>query len=334
MGLIDTLKTWLRGRSSHTAQACPTEADLLNYKEGRATQPARARLERHVAACHDCRELLVLLARFPEEEIKAQPPLSAAEVQQQTAHVLQYAEADERRKDVRATGEPAVAAARKGWGFGYGTQLTVAGLLVGALVVGGLYLITRSPSTTESAQQSLQLAMKDERRSAARLSGGFAYSPYAATRGVEVSPDLQLRVALNQLKAAESESAPVEQRQMLARAHLAFDRADHARQAQAILESLRARGVQTAELFNDLGVAQFQLQNFGAAIASFDQALSVSPDYSEALFNLALAKESAGRYREARRDWQRFINSTADAKWKAEAHQHFEALSSYAEPGR
>jgi hypothetical protein len=331
MGLIDKIQTWLRGGASHAAQACPAEADLLNYTEGRLTPPERARLERHFATCHDCRELLVLLARFPQEEI-AQPPLSAAEIQQQTARVLQYVEADERRKTERPTPEPAVAAPQGGWAWRFGTQFTAAGLLIVALVIGGLYLITRPPSPTESARQSLQLAMKDERRCAARLSGGFAHSPYAATRGTDDSPDLHLRVAAGQLKDIDSETAPTEQRQMLARVYLAFDRAEYTRQALTILESLRTRGVQTAEVFNDLGVAQFQLQNYDAAIASFDQALKVNPQYSEALFNRALAKEGAARYPEARRDWEQFINSPSDAKWKAEAERRLDRLSNYSEP--
>src|SRR5690349_20714371 len=154
MGLIDTIQTWLGGRSSHAAQACPVEADLLNYKEGRLTTPERSRLERHFAACHDCRELLVLLARFPEAEI-ARPPLSAAEIQQQTARVLQYAEADQHRQTERATGKSA--APRRVWGLHYGPQLAAAGLLIVALVIGGLYFVTR-PSATESARQSLAAA--------------------------------------------------------------------------------------------------------------------------------------------------------------------------------
>jgi Flp pilus assembly protein TadD len=329
MDLIEKIKHWLRGETAHAAPACPTEAGILKYAEDKLSPPERARLERHFAACHNCRELLGLLVRFPEKEMTTQPPLSAAEIQQQTARVLQYIEADERNKAAHANDNVPVVAPPKGRGFRLRTQFAVAGLLVGALVVGGVYLLTRRESATESARQSLAMAMKDERRSIARFSGEFAYAPTAVTRGVELTPDLQLRVAVNQLKAAESETAPVEMRQMLARAHLAFDRADHARQALAILESLRARGVETAELFNDLGVAQFQLQSYDAAISSFDQALGVKSNYSEALFNLALAKESAGHYRDARRDWERFIESSSDPKWKEEAKRHLTALSSY-----
>ncbi len=329
MGLIDRLKDWLSGRSPHApAPSCPTEADILKYKEGNLLPPARAQLERHFADCHDCRDLLLLLARFPEEEFAARPPLSSAEIQQQAARVFQHIEADERRKPI--PDGRAVPAPRPGWVFRHGAQLAAAAMVICALAVGVLYFLTRGESATESARQSLATAMKGERRSATRFSGGFAYSPcVATTRGDDDSSDMNLKLALIQLEDAERDAAPVAMRQMLARAHLAFDRADHAQKAQEILESLRARGVETAEVFNDLGVAQFQLRSYDAAIASFDRALKANPGYSEALFNRALAEQSAARNVDARRDWEQFINSTSDPNWKAEAERHLAALSSY-----
>ncbi|HKP10870.1 MAG TPA: tetratricopeptide repeat protein [Blastocatellia bacterium] len=329
MALIDTIRNWLRRRSPRdAARSCPPESDILKYKEKKLSPAARARLEPHFAACHDCRELILLLTRFPEEEIAAQPALSAAEIQQQTARVLQYIEADERRKAAGVAVNPLNPAPRRGWVIRHGTQLAAAAVVVSALVIGVLYFTTRGEPVTESARHSLAVAMKEERRSAARFSGGFAHSPYAAMRGSEDSPDFHLRLAVSQLKAADREDAPAEMRQMLARAHLAFDRPDHARQAQAILESLRARGVETAEVFNDLGVAHYQLQNYDAAVASFDRALTIRPDYAEAMFNRALAKESAARYVDAKRDWEEFIHSTSDASWKAEAERRLAALPS------
>jgi tetratricopeptide (TPR) repeat protein len=323
MGLIDSMQNWLGGRQSRgSAQPCPPEADILKYQENHLPAKVRARLEQHFAGCQDCRELLVLLVRFPEEEIAQQPPLSQAEIQQQTARVIQLFEDGERRKAARAAGNPRSPVPQTGWAFRHRAQLVSASVMVCALVIGGLYFLMRSEPATESARQSLTMAMKNERRSATRLSGGFDYSPYQSTKGSDDSPDLHLRLALGQLKSAESDNASIEMRQMLARTHLAFNRSEHARQAQVILESLAEHGAQTAEVFNDLGVAQFQLQSYDEAIASFSRALEINPAYTEALFNRALAKESAVRYSEAKRDWEQFINSTTDASWKAEAEQH------------
>lgn len=328
MGLIDSLQSWLGGGPRRLgAQPCPPEADILKYTEKHLATNARARLEQHFAGCQDCRELLVLLARFSDEEVTQQPPLSSADIQQQTARIIQLIEANENRK-AAPSGQP-VPVPQPGWAERLRMPMAVAAaVIVCALIVGGIQLM-RSTPPTESAKHSLALAMKDERRSATRISGGFEYSSYASTRGSNDSPEFHLKLALSQLKSAENETAPAEMRQMLARAYLAFDRPEHARQAQMILESLLARGPETAEISNDLGVAQFQLQNYDAAIARFNRALELNSAYAEALFNRALAKESALRYSEAKHDWEQFINSTTDANWKAEAERHLNALSNY-----
>jgi tetratricopeptide (TPR) repeat protein len=328
MGLIDSLQAWLVRKPQRAgAPPCPPESDILKYKENHLPTGARERLEQHVADCQDCRELLVLLARFPEEEIAQQPPVSKAEIQQQIARIIQLIEEDERRK-TRASDGQIRPVPRPGWAYRYHAQLAGALMMVCALVIGGVYLMTSREPATDAARHSLELAMKEERRSPARFSGGFEYSAHKSTRGSDDSPELHLKIALNQLKSAENDSAPVAMRQMLARAHLAFNNAEHARQAQTILEGLQARGVQTAEVLNDLGVAQFQLQSYDAAIANFSHALEIDPTYTEALFNRALAKESATRYPEAQRDWEQFLHSTTDVNWKREAERHIKALSS------
>jgi len=326
MGLIDSLQAWLGSKQRRAGTPHPPEADILKYKENRLPTEARSRLEQHFAACQDCRQLLVLLARFPEEEIAQQPPLSSAEIQQQIAKVIQFIEADERRKAGASDGQ-ARPVPQLGWAYRYRPQFAVAMVFVCALVIGGLYLVTHREPATESARHSLELAMKGERRSPARLSGGFDYSPSKSTRGSDDSPEINLKIALRQLESAENDNAPVEMRQMLARAYLAYYRDDKARKAQTILEALLSRGVQNTEVYNDLGVAQFQLQNYDAAIASFSRALEIDPGYAEALFNRALAKESAAQYLDALRDWEQFLNSTTDAKWKAEAERRINDLS-------
>ncbi len=188
--------------------------------------------------------------------------------------------------------------------------------------------------------QALTLAMKDGRRTPARISGGFAYSDYTVTRGEGQSDDLQLERALSKLQSAEKESAPPAARQALARVHLAFNKPENAKRALAILAQLAASGVSSAELFNDTGVAQFQLGRYEDSLASFNKALEKSPGYSEALFNRALVNEmlfnksradqERARYLEAaKNDLQSFIKMTSDEKWRAEAQRKLNSLQSY-----
>src|SRR5437868_13655506 len=117
MGLIDSMQAWFDGRQPRgSAPPCPPEADILKYKENHLPTKVRARLEQHFAACDDCRELLVLLARFPEEEI-AEPPLSSAEIQQQTARVIQLIEEGDRRNPAPAVNGQSRRGPQLGWAY-------------------------------------------------------------------------------------------------------------------------------------------------------------------------------------------------------------------------
>jgi tetratricopeptide (TPR) repeat protein len=337
MNVIDSLQRLIGRKNRAGEQAplvCPKEAEILRFSEHRLAKGRRTELTRHFTACGDCRDLLVFLARFQPEELDTSEALSHEAVRQQTARVLILIENDERKRrerpDVPAPRGDLVRA-RKGFFISY-PQLATIALAVFTVTVGGIYWLTRSEKPEKEAMQALALSTKDERRSAARVSGDLAYSPYRATRGTTDTDDLQLQRALNKLKFAGSETAPVAARQMLARAHLAFDRPEHAVQARTILNQLIAGGLQSAEVFNDLGVAEFQLDRDDEAIAVFTRALDQAPAYAEAVFNRALAEERAKRYPEAQRDWQRFITLSSDANWKAEAERHLASLSTSSAP--
>jgi tetratricopeptide (TPR) repeat protein len=336
MNLIDSLQR-LIGRKNRAGEApliCPNEAEILRFSENRLAKGRRAELFRHFTLCGDCREMLVFLRRFQPEELNISETLSHEAVRRQTARILILIENDERKRrerpDVPAPRGDLVPA-RKGFFLSY-SQLTAVALAVFTFTVGSIYWLTRGETPEKEAMQALVLSNKEERRSVARVSGELAYSPHRATRGTTDPDDLQLQRALNKLKFAESESAPVASRQMLARAYLEFDRPEQAEKALAILNQLIARGVQSAEVFNDLGVAEFQLDRNEEAIAAFTRALDQAPTYVEAIFNRALAEERVKHYTEAKRDWQQFLDLSSDANWKIEAEQHRDSLSSSTAP--
>lgn len=337
MSLMDSLQRLMGGNNRDGQRPellCPDEAEILRYSEAQLATRRRAELTRHFAACGDCRELLVFRARFQAEPVDTPDALSQEAVRHQTARILTLIENDERKRRARASAagqRGLVARERKGFFISY-PQLAALALVVFTFVAGSIYWLTRSETPETVAMQAIALSTKDERRSVARVSGGLAYSPYRPTRGAADTDDLQLQRALNNLKFAESESAPLSARQTLARAHLAFARPEHAAQALAILNQLVARGRQSPELFNDLGVAEFQLERDNEAIANFNRALEQAPTYAEALFNRALAATRAKRYAEAQRDWQQFLNTSSDANWKAEAERHLSSLSTSSAP--
>src|SRR5689334_18952882 len=154
MGLIDSLRAWLGSKQRRANALCPPEADILKYKENHLPTKTRSVLELHFANCQDCRELLVLLARFPEAEIAELPPLSSAEIQQQTARVIRLFEENEGGK-VAASNRPSRWWHRQGWAYRHRAQFAAMAVMVCALVIGVTYLIASRESASEAARQSL-----------------------------------------------------------------------------------------------------------------------------------------------------------------------------------
>ncbi|HVG21930.1 MAG TPA: tetratricopeptide repeat protein [Blastocatellia bacterium] len=313
---------------------CPDEAAILNYLEGKSSPRERMELEGHFASCGECRELLVLFIKIPDEQVEGYDAnldsLSEEGVKKQTARILAFIENDERRRSQSAgkkTSRAEVAKKREGIYVSYPVLASLA-LIICAVAGLSIFWLGRD-HRPQDGMEALKLAVKDERRTPARISGGLAHSPYAGTRGEEDTDGLQFERALHKLKyAAEDASASPEARLALARVHLALGKRDEARKALAILEQLVASGNQSAEVLNDLGVAQFQLENHSEAISDFSKALEKSPAFSEALFNKALAEEHDDRIEAAKQDWQLFLNSSSDAKWNAEAQRNLQRLQS------
>ena len=313
------------GSSNPARRDCPHESDVMAYLQNRMPERDRGRMEKHFADCDGCRELFAYFARVPNEQLSeadsvlTQP--AEEEVKEQAAKVFAYIERD--TVGARDLGE------RKKGGFYLSyPQLAAAALVFCAIAIGVVFWMTSGPSPEKSAMQMLAQALKDGRGTPARISGNLPHSDYTANRGAGEADHIQLERALATLKFAEKESAPADARQALARVHLAFNRPERARQALAILEQLTARGGQSPDLFNDIGVAWFQLGEYDKAIDSFTKALAISQNHNEALFNRALAEERAHRYSDAEYDWRRFISVASDDRWRAEAERSLNLLHS------
>jgi tetratricopeptide (TPR) repeat protein len=328
MNIKAILQRLTGSKTSYERNGCPIEADILTYAEGNLSSSNRTRLEAHLAKCDDCRELLVFTVR-ETSDVRSTEMVSDKEVKLQTARVLAYIERDESKRR-RASNEPMSRRepVKAGLYLSYPKLASVA-LVVCAVTAVSVRLITSDRRPAE-AMAALRLAMKDERRNEALISGNIDYSHYVPKRGARgsddpvVSGDVNYESALNKVRYAEKETAPVESRHVLARALLAMGKRDEARTALAILQQLEAAGTQSPDLFNDLGVAELQLGNYDGAIDHFRRALERSPSASMFLFNKALAEERAGRLDDAREDWTRFINMSADDRLKTEARSHLD----------
>lgn len=308
----------LRNLMSLRQTVCPDEADVLAFFESRLSVRNGARLERHFTGCDDCRELLVVLGR---ESAETREPLALEATREQTNRVLSLIHIDELNRSKpeykRRTS--------RGFEVSY-LRLAAAALIICTIAIVAVVLLSRGQKPADAAMQALVLAVKDGRNTEARVSGGLGYARYRETRGLESKDDdLQFSRAISKLRFAEQETAPVNDKLALARVYLTRGTREDARHALTLLDQLATRGVETAEAFNDIGVAQFELEKYDEAIASFSKALAKSPSYSEALFNRALAEERAHR-NDARRDWQQFINQSQNDNWKSEALSHLKQL--------
>lgn len=305
--------------TSEKDRSCPAESEILAYKENNLTRRARNRVEKHFSSCDDCRFLLSVLAR---ESATVTSSPSDNEVSQQTSKVLGYIRTDElARQTARNT--------RTSSSFFSWQKLVSAAVVISAIAVAGVYLITNTKTPASAAMEALSDGLKTGRRNEARISGGFAYSRYRGTvRGAESNnDDLQFDRAETKVKAAAQQNNAPDAMQTLARVYLARATTADAERALSILNHLAVQGAATADVLNDVGVAQLQLAHYDEAVGYFSKALAQSPGYNEALFNRALAEGLAGRNEDARRDWGQFIDTTSDASWKAEANQNLERLN-------
>lgn len=315
MSLSETLRS-LTGRR----YICPNEADIVTYLESKLSLHKRSSLERHFAGCDDCRELLVHLGR---EAAETHSPSPDEDVQKQTAKVLSMIHADE----VNRAKPELLRRTFFGLDVSYLT-LGAAAVTICAIAIIAILLVGRGQKPAETAMLALSLAVRDGRQTEARVSGGLIYSPYKVSRGLETNDrDLQFSRAISQMRFAEQETAPVNDRLVLARIYLVRGTREDVRHALAILDQLAARGFESSEALSDAGVAQFELSNYEDAIGYFTRALAKSPTYYEALFNRALAEEHARHIDQARKDWEQFIDKSSDDGWKSEARMHLTSLA-------
>jgi tetratricopeptide (TPR) repeat protein len=301
---------------------CLDETEVIGLSEGRFRGRKLARAEKHLVRCSDCRESVALMVKASRDGA-AQPAeeISDLEIRNQTARVLGYIDRD---RTNRSTSRE-VAKARGSW-LSY-PQLAAVALVVCAAAAVSVFFLTQDETPEAAGMKALALAVESGRQTPAMVSGLSAHSEHATTRGVTDSSSPQFESAFNKLKFGEQDTAPVDSRIAFARVCLSMNTTDRAREAKSILEQLLAAGFNRPDLLNDLGVAEFELDNYDQAINYFTRSLVRSPKYPPALFNRALAREQMGLTAEAANDWQEFITVAPDEGWKSEANSHLSGLN-------
>ncbi|HEX6716606.1 MAG TPA: tetratricopeptide repeat protein [Pyrinomonadaceae bacterium] len=195
------------------------------------------------------------------------------------------------------------------------------------IVVGlafGVWMLTRSRgSDMEKGLAALQAAYREQRPVEPRISA-LAHSPFSGTRGREVSStkDDLVRAELLLGQAVKDKPNP-EAHHALGKVFVAEGKFD-----EAIKEfELSLPGNQnSAEVYNDLGVALLEKGDLNRSLESFNKALQIDGNLLDALFNRALCYEKLRRTEEAKADWREYLKRDPSSPWAAEARQHLKLL--------
>jgi tetratricopeptide (TPR) repeat protein len=114
-----------------------------------------------------------------------------------------------------------------------------------------------------------------------------------------------------------------------------FDKAEH-----YLKQVLDRSETNFADVLNMMGVIHHDRGRFEEAQASFEEALGINPNYTEAALNLAVTYNDLGRYDEAKRIYQAALSRGAESPGQLDpfvrgkiANLHAEVAQAYADAG-
>lgn len=177
------------------------------------------------------------------------------------------------------------------------------------------------------------LAPRSARLVEPRLTGGFPWAGYhGPMRATGVTPDaqqLKLGGAAGDLIERAEHDQSAEAQHAAGVAMVLVEKPD---EAIAKLESA-ARSSHDAKSWSDLAAARYATASklgraslYPEALAAADAALHIDPNLPEALFNRALILERLGLTDEAKRAWQRFLETDSSSEWATEARSRIAQL--------
>lgn len=268
---------------------------------------ARAAAHAHLAACADCREVWVETSEIDNE--------------------MRGATTSEPSRDVTVVARPA---SKRSWIYGG------MGLAAAAAVLLAVFLPRMMDRGDRPELQELVAAVGENRRTEARLTGGFKWGPVpGVTRGGD-----------------ESRSAAVD----LAVAHVMRDRpktndptviaatgvgalvtGDPLNAIDELTIAVRLDETRAA-VWSDLSAAHLEnarmsgaTDSLAEALRAADRALALNPVLPEALFNRALALGGLNRPVEEREAWDRYLMVDRNGAWAAEAQRRRDAARPHRE---
>ena len=208
--------------------------------------------------------------------------------------------------------------------------IAIAAVVVLAIALPALRQAIHPSSPTDTL---VALAPRSARLVEPRLTGGFPWAGYhGPMRATGLTPDaqqLKLGGAAGDLIERAEHDQSAEAQHAAGVAMVLVEKPD---EAIAKLESA-ARASHDGKSWSDLAAARYATASklgraslYPEALAAADAALRIDPNLPEALFNRALILERLGLTDEAKRAWQRYLETDSSSDWATEARSRIAQL--------
>jgi len=204
-------------------------------------------------------------------------------------------------------------------------------LLIGVLIL-AVYLTRKN---THGDLAELRSVYRQSRPTETRISE-FDYAPLTQLRGApEPSEQTRLRRIENNLIEAAENNPSGETFHALGIFYLTQQKYSEATRQ---FESALKRSGQNAKLYNDIGVAHFEmaktkpadnrLEDWSKSLEAFTRATEIDGSLLEALFNKSRALQEMGLPREAVESWRLYLQKDPSSGWAEEARKNLARIES------
>ncbi|HEX3071256.1 MAG TPA: CHAT domain-containing protein [Thermoanaerobaculia bacterium] len=208
--------------------------------------------------------------------------------------------------------------------------IAIAAVVVLAVALPALRQAIHPKSPTDTL---VALVPRSARLVEPRLTGGFPWAgyhgPMRATGSTADAQQLKLGGAAGELIENADHDQSAEAQHAAGIAMVLVEKPD---EAIAKLETA-ARVSKDAKSWSDLAAARYATASklgraslYPEALAAADAALRIDPNLPEALFNRALILERLGLTDEAKRAWQRYLETDSSSDWATEARSRIAQL--------
>ena len=294
-----------------------------------------AAFDEHLHTCAACRAQLVMLQQATQPD--SAPDLSPDAEPEFTA-LLKLGE--QAALSAHREAQPAAPAATSSWRQWLFPShpvlrwsIAAALLLVIAFPV---YRVWQNNQPVERAMASLLKTWTVTRPLEVRVTGGFPYLPYSATRGSNDATGInqyQLRAANADLTREVADRPSAKAQHVLSRLHLL--KGEFAQAEEQLTQVVKAEP-SNALAYVDLAVSIYErgirdaensIATLNRAAVQLEKAIELSPQLAEAWFNLAICHEELMMLLQAKKDWGKYLELDSNSPWAQEARTRLQRLN-------